>query len=93
MSGGPVLAARSCPQWEAKGTATGELFGGYTGLIAVHGRSEEYGQTASRSGASLGVPLDIFKKFWVKNADKYGIPYGESYRQHVRYQCLNHALF
>ncbi len=90
MSGGAVLAARQCPDWKYAKSA---FVGGYTGLIAIHGRSEEYGNSGSRSGVSLGVPLDIFGNFWKANSAKYGIPVGAEYNKLVRYSCIKYSLF
>ena len=78
MSGGGVLAARMCPDW---------VDGAFGGLIGIHGRSESYGSSNSRSGTSLGLPLDIFTDFFVKNSDTYGIPKGVSLQSMIEKRC------
>ena len=67
MSGGPLLGYR-----ELKFPETTLAIG----LIAIHGRSEEY-ISGGRSGMSLAVPIDLAKDYLTKNADDLGIPRGE----------------
>lgn len=55
-------------------------------LIAIHGRSEEYGQEG-RSGISLGVPLYLVQKYFTSNSGKYGIPAGSSFVSLVEELC------
>ena len=65
MSGGPLVGYRDVNM-------------GYVlpvGLIAIHGRSEEY-ISGGRSGMSLAVPIDLAKDYLTKNADNSGIPRG-----------------
>ena len=60
----------------------------YPGVIAMHGMSEEYGQTNSRSGIGLGIPLDLFTKFFSNNSQKYGIPNEKEYFKLVYKFCF-----
>ena len=71
VRGGGVFGARVCPDER----------GAYAGLLAIHGRSEGYGQSGGRSGTSLGIPLDSIKTF-LENA-KY-IPSGKNYELLVK---------
>jgi len=61
MSGGPITGYRSSPG-----------FGAF-GLLAIHGRSEEY-RSGGRSGTSLAVPVDIISEHLRKKSTEYGIP-------------------
>ena len=93
MSGGGLFGARLCPNWtltprNSKGKEQ-LLSGAYGGLLAIHGRSEGYGQSGSRSGTSLGIPLDLIKRF-LKNAEY--IPSGENYKYVVVESCLHHNV-
>ena len=100
MSGGGVFGTRVCSDINEIKTSESEssnwvrLTGGaYPGLIAIHGMSEEYGSSGGRSGTSLGIPLDLFTDYLVKNADKYGIPLGKKYVTQVMDFCMNKGMF
>lgn len=80
MSGGGVFGARICPDER----------GAYAGLLAIHGRSEGYRQSGSRSGTSLGIPLDSIKTF-LENA-KY-IPSGKNYELLVEELCGENSFY
>ncbi len=72
MSGGGVFGQRSCggvPTFEK----TIEFTGFYGGIFAIHGMSEEYSNTSSRSGVGLGIPLDLFSNYFNKISKEYGI--------------------
>ena len=60
----------------------------YPGVIAMHGMSEQYGQTNSRSGIGLGIPLDLFTKFFSDNSKTYGIPNEKEYFKVVYKFCF-----
>ncbi len=60
----------------------------YPGVIAMHGMSEEYGQSGSRSGIGLGIPLDLFTEFFRNNSKKYGIPDEKEYFKLVYKFCF-----
>ena len=83
MSGGPVLAARVCPRENEYKYAI------YGGIIGVHGRSEEYGNTQSRSGISLAVPITSPKviQYLTSNAKNLGIPIESTYVGAVKDLC------
>jgi hypothetical protein len=70
MSGGPILGYR-----EMNPRNPNEIFGSTLpiGLIAIHGRSEEY-ISGGRSGMSLAVPIDLAKEYLTNNANELGIP-------------------
>tara|TARA_Y100000994_G_C15658431_1_gene428439 strand:- start:281 stop:1210 length:930 start_codon:yes stop_codon:yes gene_type:complete len=93
MSGGPVYGSRVCRTKEALNSARFSTVtakhGMYTGVIAMHGRSEQYLNSGGRSGTSLGIPLDLFFDFFGKNADKYGILTGEQYINQAAKLCIN----
>ena len=78
MSGGAVLSSRICNNRSV-----------YPGVLAVRGRSEEYGSTRSRSGVSLGVPLRLekVKSYLIRNASRLGIPTGKKYTALVASYC------
>lgn len=80
MSGGGVFSSRVCNN--------GRI---YPGLLAIHGRSEEYGSTQSRSGISLGIPLrsKSVKTYLIKNSSQLGIPISEKYSALVASYCEN----
>ena len=65
----------------------------YPGIIAMHGMSEEYAQTGSRSGIGLGIPLTLLKDFFNKNAEKYGIISGREYFEKVHYLCSKNSYY
>jgi len=50
-----------------------EFTGLYGGIFAIHGMSEEYSNTSSRSGVGLGIPLDLFSGYFNKISKEYGI--------------------
>ena len=54
----------------------------------MHGMSEEYGQSGSRSGIGLGIPLDLFTEFFRNNSKKYGIPDEKEYFKLVYKFCF-----
>ena len=60
----------------------------YPGIIGIHGRSEEYGNTQSRSGVSLGVPITNPKvvQFLTLNAN-LGVPATNIYEEAVKKIC------
>lgn len=88
MSGGPVLAARLCPQIDFSPGGTSN-YGSYAGIIGVHGQSEEYGNTGSRSGISLGIPItnSAVVQYLTANAGSLGIPVGRNYELSVKQGC------
>tara|TARA_Y100000589_G_scaffold290763_1_gene293677 strand:+ start:310 stop:1311 length:1002 start_codon:yes stop_codon:yes gene_type:complete len=63
----------------------------YPGIIAMHGISEEYGQTGSRSGISLGIPMRLLKDFFKENAEEYGIISGKKYFEKVFNLCFSRS--
>jgi len=98
MSGGGVFGARRCPErmdWyqEDNNKNTLTTFGGYYGIVAVHGRSEAYGSSSGRSGASLGVPLDSLADFFKANSSKLGIPHGDQYVKLIKELCAKDRGF
>ena len=94
MSGGGLYAARLCPPLVVE-TQYAQYWhlGLYPGVIAMHGRSEEYLSSGARSGTSLGIPLDIFRDFFITNAKKYGIPIGDNYKSKVHELCINQSFW
>lgn len=94
MSGGPVLAARLCPQKDFSPNATFNN-GSYAGIIGVHGQSEEYGNTGSRSGISLGIPItnSAVVQYLTANAGSLGIPFGRNYELAVKQGCTKDWRF
>jgi len=93
MSGGGVFGARRCPgrmDWYRDlepgkgGDGTRAV---YYGVVGIHGRSEAYGSTASRSGISLGLPLDDFSNVLLELSTKLGIPLGSEYLKLVQEMC------
>lgn len=94
MSGGGVFAARMCPEFPLDSdNPNRQSWGAYPGLIAIHGRSEEYANSGGRSGVSLGVPIDLFVDYLGKNARKYGILTGSKYYNEMARQCVNHSMY
>jgi len=89
MSGGGVFAARVCPSLIVKEGSLVPDLGLYAGIIAMHGRSEEYGVSGSRSGVSLGIPLALLSDYFIANSDRYGIPVGNEYKTMVLAYCIN----
>ena len=76
MSGGPVVGFRDCSNGGgfALGISPNSVF---PVLLAVHGRSEGYGDQG-RSGISLGVPIvGEIKDYLDSKSDEYGIKIGE----------------
>lgn len=99
MSGGPVVAARLCPGSDLNG-GRGSCVGGcgsgaYAGIIGVHGKSEEYSNTGSRSGISLAIPITnpLVIQYLMSNAKVLGIPAGSSYGQLVKQGCSSGSNF
>ena len=80
MSGGPVLAARLCPDRDYRA---------YAGIIGIHGKSEDYNSTSSRSGISLAIPINspVVISFIKSNGSSLGIPVGSSYIRSVSEIC------
>ena len=72
MSGGGVFGQRSCGGVSTF-EETIEFTGFYGGIFAIHGMSEEYSNTNSRSGVGLGIPLDLFSNYFNKISEEYGI--------------------
>lgn len=72
MSGGPILGYRAMNPKNPNDIVRSVL---PVGLIAIHGRSEDY-ISGGRSGMSLAVPIDMAKNYLTKNADNLGIPMG-----------------
>ena len=94
MSGGGVFGARVCPKFEYIEKSEGENPGGaYPGVIAMHGMSEEYSQSGSRSGTSLGIPLSLFTEFFYKNSSEFGIPNGGDYFELVYNLCVKRGMY
>jgi len=97
MSGGPVVAARLCPGSDLSGgTCMGSCgSGAYAGIIGVHGKSEEYSNTGSRSGISLAIPITspVVIQYLTSNAKALGIPVANSYGQLVKQSCSSGRPF
>lgn len=96
MSGGGVFAARACPdlivkEREDKKPRYEEL-GLYAGIIAMHGRSEEYGSSGGRSGVSLGIPMALLTNYLAHNSGRLGIPIGQEYKNIVVNTCVNNSF-
>ena len=90
MSGGPVIAARLCPMLnEFRG------FGAYAGIIGIHGKSEEYNYTSSRSGISLAIPIihPVVVNYLISNSKVLGIPTENTYMQKVESTCSKRNAF
>ena len=93
MSGGPVVGFRDCSNTGgfALGISPNSVF---PVLLAVHGRSEGYGDQG-RSGISLGVPIvDDIQDHLDSKSDEYGIKIGEKeIRSYVDNSfCINARL-
>ena len=73
MSGGPIIGYRGMNPVKVSSLPFGEVLP--IGLIAIHGRSEDY-IGGGRSGMSLAVPVDLAKDYLTKNSDDLGIPMG-----------------
>ena len=73
MSGGPIIGYRGMNPVKVSSLPIGEVLP--IGLIAIHGRSEDY-IGGGRSGMSLAVPVDLAKDYLTKNSDDLGIPMG-----------------
>ena len=78
MSGGGVFGLKTCPPkfsaWDSYFDEDQIKFSGFYGVVfAIHGMSEQYGNTESRSGTGLGIPLDIFRDYFKKISKEYGI--------------------
>jgi len=67
MSGGPITGYR-----KFEDSSVGAI-----GLIAIHGRSEEYA-SGGRSGTSLAVPIDLVSGYLRANSVMFGIPATDS---------------
>jgi hypothetical protein len=97
MSGGPVVAARLCPGSDLSGgTCMGSCgSGAYAGIIGIHGKSEEYSNTGSRSGISLAIPINspAVTQYLVANAQSLGIPVEKQYVQLVKQSCSSGKNF
>lgn len=97
MSGGGVYGARVCPavivKRDAETKRTWEDDSGlYAGLVAIHGRSEEYANSGGRSGVSLGVPMILIRNYLISNARRMGIPVGKRYADIVLKTCVNESF-
>ena len=97
MSGGGVYGARVCPavivKRDPQTKRTWEDDSGlYAGLVAIHGRSEEYANSGGRSGVSLGVPMILIRSYLISNAGRMGIPVGKSYTDMVLKACVNESF-
>ena len=84
MSGGAIIAARDCPFMRING---------YPGVIAMHGMSEEYKNSGSRSGTGLGIPLDLVTDYFAANHEEYGILFGETYINELIKRCYSSRIF
>lgn len=94
MSGGGVYGARVCPDLHISGKIDRlEKLGLYPGVFAIHGRSEEYASSSSRSGVSLGVPIYLLSKYLEGRAESMGIPTGKDYENRVLNYCVNHSFY
>ena len=91
MSGGGVFGARVCPKFEYIYSEE-KWLGVYPGVFAMHGMSEEYNQSGSRSGTSLGIPLSLFTEFFYENSSKFGIPNGIDYFNLIYHLCVNRRM-
>lgn len=96
MSGGGLFAARACPdlivmERENKNPRFEDL-GLYAGVIAMHGRSEEYGSSGARSGVSLGIPMILLKNYLTTNSNRLGVPIGQEYKDIVLNYCINKSF-
>jgi hypothetical protein len=69
--------------------------GAYAGIIGIHGKSEEYSNTGSRSGISLAIPINspAVTQYLVANAKSLGIPVGKQYVQLVKQSCSSGKNF
>jgi hypothetical protein len=97
MSGGGVYGARVCPEVIVKQDPTTkrtwEIDSGlYAGVVAIHGRSEEYGNSGGRSGVSLGVPMALIKNYLISNSGRLGVPVGKRYSDIVLQTCVNESF-
>ena len=59
----------------------------YGGVIGMHGMSEEYLESGSRSGTGLAIPMSLLSEFFQKNYSKYGIPTGKDYYINILNYC------
>jgi len=84
MSGGAIIAARDCPF---------AYVNGYPGVFAMHGMSEEYQNSGSRSGTGLGIPLDLITDYLAANHEEYGILFGESYINELIKLCHSSRIY
>ena len=85
MSGGGLFAQRTCLPFRSPtlGGPT-EFTGFYGGIFAIHGMSEEYAYTQSRSGTGLGIPLDLFSSFFQEISGDYGLV---THHSHSFFNC------
>lgn len=74
MSGSPILGDQ---EWKCLSANETTEISGPIALVAIHARSEEYPGLQSRSGTSLGVPVDLLKNYLKNNAESMGIPVTE----------------
>ena len=90
MSGGPVIAARLCPILKKYARV-----GAYAGIIGIHGKSEEYNNTGSRSGISLAIPINspTVIQYFSTHAKSLGVPTGNEYEQKVKHGCSKDQTF
>ena len=90
MSGGPVIAARLCPILRKYARV-----GAYAGIIGIHGKSEEYNNTGSRSGISLAIPINspTVIQYFSTHAKSLGVPTGNEYEQKVKHGCSKDQTF
>jgi len=90
MSGGPVIAARLCPMLNRYPAS-----GAYAGIVGIHGKSEEYSNTGSRSGISLAIPITnpVVVQYLIGNSKALGVLTGNSYEQKVKDACSKGKSF
>ena len=69
------------------GTCIGDCGFYYGGVIGMHGMSEEYLESGSRSGTGLAIPMSLLSEFFKKNYSKYGIPTGKDYFRNILNYC------
>ena len=98
MSGGPIVGSRVCAEENPEYYKSFDWGGGwsssgaYPGVIGMHGMSEEYLNSGGRSGASLGIPLDLIVDYLGDNADSYGVLVGNGYYDEVLNMCKQRLI-